>query len=643
MPRVNGQLVRLALERFGLSTYELASLMNLEARGILGLADPYPRPYIPFQADLLAWLLSDEEAQQYIRSPKISVNGIEVRGHLHLEGATVLKPAEFNWCDLRFGVSFRGSKTSFLTFISVWLEDLLMDGARVEGHFTLLKSRIDGVISADFATIEGDFRCKEVSLNPSPRKHSGTEYAMHAPRIQVGGNLELNDLKACAPLSLLSAKIGGQLILKEVEIKGCDASGIALQADYVRGGGPVYLERVICHGAIQLAGSEFAGQMVLRGVKVRSSRDPALAASGIRVRDVLVRDGFSAEGGVRLDGGHIEGSLNLSGLFSAPEPRRESAALDLSGSTVASQVVFDTSFHSKGKVRMVSTRVAISVAFSGTFENPNGEAIEAIGMRVGNSVGFTEGFSVQGLVRLYGAEIVGTLKLEGARWAEGDDTWLDLRNARIGTLADSPEAWPSFDISGAVYENLGDKGWTVDERIRWLGRQRVFSPQTYAQLAQTYWRKGEEGSAVKVLIAKQNERLRRGGLSPASRLGLWVAKVTMGYGYRSHYALLWFIALVLMGWTVYTYASERGYLVPSATAGETGTLYPLLYSLDVALPPLIDLHQERHWALSTESPLELLLFFWLQIFLGWVLTTLFLASISGLVRRLSEAGIGDRS
>lgn len=74
---------------------------------------------------------------------------------------------------------------------------------------------------------------------------------------------------------------------------------------------------------------------------------------------------------------------------------------------------------------------------------------------------------------------------------------------------------------------------------------------------------------------------------------------------------------------------------------------PLIYSLDVFVP-IIDLRLKSAWQPNanngeTEDPILhlkagawLRYYFWLHIFFGWVLTTLWVAGFSGLVRNTND-------
>jgi len=72
----------------------------------------------------------------------------------------------------------------------------------------------------------------------------------------------------------------------------------------------------------------------------------------------------------------------------------------------------------------------------------------------------------------------------------------------------------------------------------------------------------------------------------------------------------------------------------------------VVYSIDVFLP-IIDLHQQRYWLPNANRGHEVPLlickckagallrwYFWAHIILGWVLSSLWIASVTGLVRRL---------
>jgi hypothetical protein len=63
-------------------------------------------------------------------------------------------------------------------------------------------------------------------------------------------------------------------------------------------------------------------------------------------------------------------------------------------------------------------------------------------------------------------------------------------------------------------------------------------------------------------------------------------------------------------------------------------LQPFIYSLDVFLP-ISNFHQEEYWMPRANDVWGYLLlcYFWVHIALGWMLTTLGVAGLTGLVRK----------
>ena len=139
---------------------------------------------------------------------------------------------------------------------------------------------------------------------------------------------------------------------------------------------------------------------------------------------------------------------------------------------------------------------------------------------------------------------------------------------------------------------------------------------------------------------------------------------TIGYGYFSLRALWWLLALVIVGSIVYWRGYEAGSIVPfekdayeSFSANRTlpGHYQPfqaLPYSLENSFP-MIKFGLQDKWGPEPETqtgaltsvrglsrssfgpatPAFLRWFRWLQICAGWVLATLFVAGISGVIRK----------
>ena len=259
---------------------------------------------------------------------------------------------------------------------------------------------------------------------------------------------------------------------------------------------------------------------------------------------------------------------------------------------------------------------------------------------------------------------------------------LDLRFATIGALADQADSWPKrgdLFLDGLVYDKI-DRNSPSDgkSRLEWLRRQPsdAFSPQPYEQLAQVLQASGHEEAAAEVLIGKQNDRRRYGGLNWIGWFWNRFLGITIAHGYKPKRALWASLGIIGFGIIPFQLGYAAGVIEPSeleaysisstennltfesadttsgsAPQGNMPPAYPEffspVYSIDVFLP-IIDFHQESYWIpkasrggelfeipiilLKVRSGGVLLAYFWLHIALGWVFTSLWVAGFTGLVR-----------
>ena len=228
---------------------------------------------------------------------------------------------------------------------------------------------------------------------------------------------------------------------------------------------------------------------------------------------------------------------------------------------------------------------------------------------------------------------------------------LNIGKASIGSLIDDERSWPAagkLTIDGLTYLSLNPTD--VRARLRWIGLESSFHPQPYRQLAKVLRDSGDDAGAVTVLIAEQDARYRDSYLP--RRLMAGFLKVTIGYGHRPLLALLWSLVVVLIGSGVIVAANRMGLMretwpenAPAKSSDRYERLSPFLYSLDVFVP-FVNLHQEPYWWPDADARGEVSLFnhrfrisgralrryLWLQIIAGWVLSAIFVAGVTGLIR-----------
>ena len=235
---------------------------------------------------------------------------------------------------------------------------------------------------------------------------------------------------------------------------------------------------------------------------------------------------------------------------------------------------------------------------------------------------------------------------------------VDLSGAHVGSLIDEEKSWPEpgdLLIYGLAYDNFGT-GAPLDlqARLRWISLlphvPGGFQPQPYQQLAKVYRELGLDSDAIQVLIAEQDARYARYGLR--GRIWGGFLKNTIGYGHRPLLAIIWSLAVIILGWLMVTMGSGAGVMratwpdsPPPSEPATYEKLHPLLYSLDVFLP-FVNLHQEHYWWPDAERSGECVLlgqrvriggaflryYLWMQVIAGWLLSAIFVAGVTGLMR-----------
>ena len=529
--------------------------------------------------------------------------------------------------------------------------------------------------------------------------------AIYAENVHTRGDVFLrNGFTATGRVSLAGAEIGGDL--------DCSEGAFSNSADDA-----IYAPDVGVRSSIRLCGSFTAvGRVSLSGATARvldctgghfsNPSGEALMLQGFTAdRDVLLRNGLRAEGAVTLYGASIRGTLDCSASeFLNPN----GDAIYAENVHIKGDIFLRDGFKAKGQVSLFAATVGGTLNCSaGEFSNPGGNALLAPRMKTGISVDLRNGFKAEGAVVLYGATIGGeldcskgeflnadgdALDLEGVRIA--DDVYLmagfravgrvclarstiggamkwtgtvdpgkatvDLRNASVGVLSDAADSWPSSGnlyLHGLCYEEIDTVApQEAATRIRWLRLQpeSAFHVQPYVQLARVLRGGGNERAAKLIHIAKSDDRLRLGDVSPIAKPAHWLLKLTTGYGYKPWRPMAIALLLVAIGWGLFFVGSREGIMSRVdnlrfvSADGQQGDLvhpafHPLLYSLDTFLP-VISFNHAGNWAPNEEatghllwsvplSGLALRGYQWFMNLGGWILTTLFIITLTGTIRR----------
>ncbi len=499
------------------------------------------------------------------------------------------------------------------------------------------------------------------------------------------GELDLSFAKIGFPLAIMNSAMRDGMILRH-----CHLPALLLNGTFT---GPIHADGIrVEHSLLMRGGFQARGEVRLVGAKIDGSLEcdnsqfcnsggRALSADGIEVKgQVFLRSGFRSTGVVSLLGAKIGGDLSCTnGHFD----NSNGDALTADGAMVGGTVFLDRGFYAQGEVRLACATIGrILDCGNGHFSSANGRALSADGVDVGGGVFFHNEFQATGEVRLLGAKIAGNLDCENGRffnangralnadrvdvkghvilrgqWAVrgvvdftaaivgGYFQWLQvespercalcLESAEIGTLWDEEKSWPvKLYLDGLVYDRLHrDAPVGSKERLKWLGLQGYgndkFVPQPYVQLAKVLQEMGHEEDARKILIAKEEDPARVKKLPILRRGGHHVLGWTIGYGYRPWRALLWILGFITIGTIAFGNGAKEGSPEQMMKDGARPAFNAFVYSVDTFVP-LVDLHQAKYWLPATPW---LCVYHWVHIGLGWVLTTLLVVGLTGLVRK----------
>ncbi|MEB3340860.1 hypothetical protein [Okeania sp.] len=506
--------------------------------------------------------------------------------------------------------------------------------------------KAEGEVSLSGASIGGQLNCSEGHFsNPEGE-------ALIAQSIETKSSVILgNGFNAEGEVSLSGASIGGQLNCSEGHFSNAGkdalfAENIKVKADVILGNG------FNAGGKVSLFGSTIGGKLDCTQGHFSNPEKNALDAQNIEVKtNIVLSNGFKAEGEVDLTAANIKGNLDCTnGNFS----NEKGNVLSAEGINVDGDIILDGGTF-KGKIYLVSARVDDTLSM-----------IKIQQEKLNIPINFF-------LINIKNNPFTSLLQEEHQR-IESNSMKIDLQFARIGRLRDDEKSWPeknNLNLDGFIYQKFGtDDNIKVlkdaKTRLKWLRLQPEFFPQTYEQLAEVLKQEGDPDAATEILINK--ERDIRPKLKKLSNFWNRFLDFTIVYGYKPTRALFLSSIFIFSG----VYLFRVGYENCSNSISNNKCLfspvsqvspyseetdnnqtinidYPkfnsLLYSLDTFIP-IIDLHQQTYWLPNSQKGKEIPLilfkvktgdilrwYLWIHIICGWVLTSLWVAGFSGLVRR----------
>ena len=414
---------------------------------------------------------------------------------------------------------------------------------------------------------------------------------------KILGNLELDFVKVPFRIRIVHSAFTGRIHLLYAEVPELNLSGSRtgeIRADELVVPGGVLLEDGFqAEGEVDLMRAKLGAQLDCRGGHFDNPGKLALRADGLHATDVLLYNGFFSRGEVNLERARLNGDLVLD---------------------------------------------------AGTFLNAKGDAINADGI-VASEILMRQGFRADGLVKLQKARVSGSLDMVG-----GIFTALDLREADVGNLKDSEASWPpagKLQLDGFVYGRIAEGPDDPRTRERWLKLQPDYAQQPYEQLAKVLEQAGDYAGGRRVKIEMEDQSLDDGPINDLkwywrmpAKLWSLTLKLTIGYGYAPWRALFWAIGIVLLGTYLFGKGMEYGVIAPAHETSESHFPFSAFwYSLDAFLP-VVNLRQHDHWVPTAHQVTVwgirydefLRRYLWIHILLGWTITTLFVAGVTGVLK-----------
>jgi hypothetical protein len=296
-------------------------------------------------------------------------------------------------------------------------------GVFLRSGFTVTCAGERGAIRLRGARIGASLDCNEAEV----RNDCGP--ALDVENVQVGQDVFLGGVTATGAgdpgtVRLTSGHIGGSLLCDGASLR--NDSGAALVADGLQVGQDMYLSGGFTAtgagdgGAVRLTGARVGGSVVCDGASLRNDCGPALLADSLEVDQDMQCDRLTADGGAVL-GGHIGGLLSFEG---AALNNRGGFALLSDGLRVDKVMFCRNGFTAQGEVRLPAARIGGRLYFDGArLSNPGGRALVASRLTVGQDLfcrthggpGHEQPFVAEGAVILAGARIGGHLVWDGAQ------------------------------------------------------------------------------------------------------------------------------------------------------------------------------------------------------------------------------------
>ncbi|MEO1638740.1 MAG: hypothetical protein AAFU41_05775 [Pseudomonadota bacterium] len=585
-------------------------------------------PSVLIRAALLRYLILGG-CQDFRTQPSgITVRGAWIGGTLDLSFTTARGPVDFFNCHFAARPQMLQLQVDGLAIVGCTLTKGL-NAARIQvaGNLTLNGSRSEGKISFSGGVIKGHLSCTQASL----RNPEGS--AFKAQGLQVASSVLMEGTTAEGQVSLLGSSIGGQLVCIGVAFH--NEQGHALNAQSAQVRGDAFLRYAETSGEVSFVGAEINGVLDCSHAAMRNPGGPVLNAQRL-----IVREGFiwrrikAANGAVDLTSAHV------GDLWDDPESWALCDQITLAG------FIYDV-LHGEIDVPARLEWLKKGAISRREFYPQPYEQLAKLLRDTGHRS------DARAIMMAKERE---QRKASRARWRREAD-W------RLSLLQASRESGEARTKALAPLQKRRPNDPQL-QRLMLLSSPNIDLPVMTQDLAQKQFRDEQRWFA-----------LRTGWRNLGSLIADKVFGVVVGYGHRPERSFYMLLVLVFIGWFLADRAWEAGDFAPTmgpvlmsegwqalatdariqnpaqvwsdkfmlAADGETiltpgrdyETFHPIAYAVDLVVP-IVALGQEASWAPSTtRGPWGKVLWSvrWWLIALGWIVTAIGAAAVTGVIRR----------
>ena len=476
-------------------------------------------------------------------------------------------------------VSFVGSNFRYALNMdsSEFKRSLLMREASFK-EVNLGNAKIDGQLSLISSNFNGSLNMNAVKIGGSLLMTGRSKFKdVDLRGVEIGGQLTMNGSTFDGMLNMDSAKIEGIILMregakfKEVNLRGVDTNG-QLEINDATFDGLLYMNNAKIKGAILIGGGTNFQEVDLHGAEIGGQLSMCCSTfnCGLNMDSAIIKRDFLVR--------YIK--------FSKTCKKKDEA----------------------NKINMAFIQIDGSL----DLKRANFPNLYLLGANIGGELNITEPN--------------GTLN-----WLPGAE--LDLRNAKVARLVASPNLYnlKNVNLNGFQYQSLGgfiqkqDDSLSSDKTAlfikEWLSKSKIPSLVDYKELAQVLNSMGLREQARQISYEGQYRQMLYDWEIKHYASAIWLTFlwVFIGYGYRVWYTLIWTSGFLLLGWY---FALKSKIMLPNSKE-----ILGFWYSIDRFLP-IIEL-RKLHYNIDLYGGYRI--YFYVHTLMGYLIITLLLAGLSGLV------------